>query len=109
MGYWPRFGLQRHSGYLDPTRSRSSITAVTAPPGVLVDTIEVQPEAPMGDEAPANILGAPTPDLGNDGSRKPRSGRVGGRLRCVGCPAHTLLSLVTLPRSSPRSRWRVRR
>jgi NADP-dependent 3-hydroxy acid dehydrogenase YdfG len=60
MGYWPKFGLQRHAGYLDPTAiAQAVVTAVTAPPGVQVDTIEVQPEAPKGDEAPANIIERP--------------------------------------------------
>jgi NADP-dependent 3-hydroxy acid dehydrogenase YdfG len=60
MGYWPRFGLQRHGGYLDPGAiAHAVVTAVTAPPGVLVDTIEVQPEAPMGGEAPAHIIERP--------------------------------------------------
>jgi NAD(P)-dependent dehydrogenase (short-subunit alcohol dehydrogenase family) len=60
MGYWPKFGLQRHGGVLEPEAiARAVVTAVTAPPGVLVDTIEVQPEAPMGDEAPATIIERP--------------------------------------------------
>lgn len=47
MGYWPRFGLQRHGGFLDPVAvARAVVTAVCAPPGVQFDTIEVQPEAP---------------------------------------------------------------
>jgi len=60
MGYWPRFGLQRHAGVLEPEAiSRAVVAAVTAPPGVLLDTIEVQPEAPMGDDAPATIVERP--------------------------------------------------
>jgi NAD(P)-dependent dehydrogenase (short-subunit alcohol dehydrogenase family) len=60
MGYWPRFGLQRHGGVLEPGAIAAAVvTAVTAPPGVLVDTIEVQPEAPMGDETPAHIIERP--------------------------------------------------
>lgn len=60
MGYWPRFGLQRHAGYLEPAAiARAVVTAVTAPPGVVVDTIEVQPEAPMGDEEPAPAIEHP--------------------------------------------------
>jgi NADP-dependent 3-hydroxy acid dehydrogenase YdfG len=47
MRYWPRYGLQRHTGYLQADDvARAVITAVTAPTGVHVDTIEVQPEAP---------------------------------------------------------------
>ena len=54
MTYWPRYGLQRHLATLEPTAvARAVITAVTAPPGVHVDTIEMQPEAPVGVEAPA--------------------------------------------------------
>jgi NADP-dependent 3-hydroxy acid dehydrogenase YdfG len=57
MSYWPRFGLQRHAGILEPEAiARAVVTAVTAPPGVLVDTIEVQPEAPMGDVDPMAIM-----------------------------------------------------
>ena len=60
MTYWPRFGLQRHPGMLDPSAvARAVVTAVTAPPGVLVDTIEVQPEAPVGDAGPATIIERP--------------------------------------------------
>jgi NADP-dependent 3-hydroxy acid dehydrogenase YdfG len=52
MQYWPRYGLQRHTGYLQPEDvARAVVTAVTAPAGVHVDTIEVQPEAP-GKEPP---------------------------------------------------------
>jgi NADP-dependent 3-hydroxy acid dehydrogenase YdfG len=50
MEYWPRYGLQRHSGVLAPEDvARAVVTAVTAPAGVHVDTIEVQPEAPGPD------------------------------------------------------------
>lgn len=60
MGYWPRFGLQRHAGVLEPEAvARAVATAVTAPPGVVVDTVEVQPEAPVGDESPAQIIERP--------------------------------------------------
>jgi NADP-dependent 3-hydroxy acid dehydrogenase YdfG len=60
MGYWPRFGLQRHGGYLEPDAiARAVVTAVTAPAGVVVDTIEVQPEAPVGDATPAAIVERP--------------------------------------------------
>ena len=60
MTYWPRFGLSRHAGILDPEAiSRAVVHAVTAPPGVHVDTIEVQPQAPVGDDTPAQILERP--------------------------------------------------
>ncbi|HEV2310044.1 MAG TPA: SDR family NAD(P)-dependent oxidoreductase [Acidimicrobiia bacterium] len=61
MAYWPRFGLQRHGGFLEASAvARAVATAVTAPPGVLFDTIEVQPEAPVGDVGPAPIIERPT-------------------------------------------------
>jgi NADP-dependent 3-hydroxy acid dehydrogenase YdfG len=48
MQYWPRYGLQRHRGSLQADDvARAVLTAVTAPPGVHFDTIEVQPEAPV--------------------------------------------------------------
>ena len=60
MSYWPRFGLQRHSGVLEPEAiARAVVTAVTAPPGVLFDTIEVQPEAPVGESGPMSPLERP--------------------------------------------------
>jgi NADP-dependent 3-hydroxy acid dehydrogenase YdfG len=47
MEYWPRYGLQRHGGVLAAEDvARAVVTVVTAPAGVHVDTIEVQPEAP---------------------------------------------------------------
>jgi len=65
LGYWPRFGLQRHPGVLEPEAiARAVVTAVTAPAGVLFDTIEVQPEAPIGESAPARAL--ERPDAGSD-------------------------------------------
>lgn len=61
MGYWPRYGLQRHSGVLDATAvARAVVTAVTAPSGVHFDTIEVQPEAPVGSTGPAQVFERPT-------------------------------------------------
>jgi NAD(P)-dependent dehydrogenase (short-subunit alcohol dehydrogenase family) len=60
MAYWPRFGLQRHGGFLDPSAvARAVVAAVTAPPGVLFDMIEVQPEAPVGDDRPAQVIAPP--------------------------------------------------
>ena len=60
MAYWPRFGLQRHAGVLEPDAvARAVVAAVTAPAGVHVDTIEVQPEAPIGDAGPARIIEGP--------------------------------------------------
>lgn len=69
ISYWPRFGLQRHAGILEPESiARAVVTAVTAPPGVLLDTIEVQPEAPVGESGPARPLERPdageSPDAG---------------------------------------------
>lgn len=47
LEYWPRFGLQRHDGVMDAGAvARAVVMAVTTPPGVHIDTIEVQPEAP---------------------------------------------------------------
>lgn len=60
MGYWPRFGLQRHAGVLDASAvARAVVTAVTAPAGVHFDTIEVQPEAPVDDQGPAKAFERP--------------------------------------------------
>ncbi|HEY3724586.1 MAG TPA: SDR family NAD(P)-dependent oxidoreductase [Acidimicrobiia bacterium] len=48
MDYWPRFGIQRHLNTLHPDDiARAVVYAVTSPPGVHVDVVEVQPEAPM--------------------------------------------------------------
>jgi NADP-dependent 3-hydroxy acid dehydrogenase YdfG len=47
MATWPRFGIQRHFEALDPADvARAVVYAVTSPPGVHVDLLEVQPEAP---------------------------------------------------------------
>lgn len=60
MSYWSRFGLQRHAGVLEPQAiARAVVTAVTAPPGVVIDSIEVQPEAPVGETGPAQIIERP--------------------------------------------------
>jgi NADP-dependent 3-hydroxy acid dehydrogenase YdfG len=60
MAYWPRFGLQRHAGVLEADAvARAVLVAVTSPPGVHLDTIEVQPAAPVGDLGPAQILERP--------------------------------------------------
>ena len=46
--FWQHFGLQRHPGFLPADQiGRAVVFAVTSPHGVLLDTIEVQPEAPM--------------------------------------------------------------
>ena len=50
-GYWQRYGLQRHFGLLDPSDvGRAVATVVTARPGIMYDTLEVQPECPVGDQ-----------------------------------------------------------
>jgi NADP-dependent 3-hydroxy acid dehydrogenase YdfG len=60
MSYWPRFGLSRHAGVLEPEAvARAVVVAVTAPAGVHIDTVEVQPQAPVGDESPAQIIERP--------------------------------------------------
>jgi NADP-dependent 3-hydroxy acid dehydrogenase YdfG len=47
MSSWPRFGIQRHQQTLSPDDvARAVVYAVTSPPGVHVDVVEVQPEAP---------------------------------------------------------------
>jgi NAD(P)-dependent dehydrogenase (short-subunit alcohol dehydrogenase family) len=62
MPYWHRFGLQRHQGLLAPEHVADAVvTAVCAPRGVRLDTIEVQPEAPVGDDAPAGPIDRPPP------------------------------------------------
>jgi NAD(P)-dependent dehydrogenase (short-subunit alcohol dehydrogenase family) len=61
MGYWPRYGLQRHAGVLEPVAvANAVVTAITSPPGIHVDTIEVQPEAPVGTADPAQAFERPT-------------------------------------------------
>jgi NADP-dependent 3-hydroxy acid dehydrogenase YdfG len=48
--YWKHFGLQRHLGVMPADAvARAVVLAVTTPPGVHLDTIEVQPESPTGD------------------------------------------------------------
>lgn len=60
MSYWPRFGLGRHAHVLDAEAvAHAVIVAVSAPPGVLLDTIEVQPQPPVGDYGPAQALERP--------------------------------------------------
>lgn len=50
LAYWNRFGLQRHGGVMPAEAvARAVVLAVTTPPGVHLDTLEVQPEAPMRD------------------------------------------------------------
>lgn len=47
LPYWQRYGLQRHGGVMPAEAvARAVVLAVTTPEGVLLDTIEVQPEAP---------------------------------------------------------------
>lgn len=60
MEFWPRYGLQRHAGVLEPGAvARAVVFAVTAPEGVHLDTIEVQPEAPTPG-GPAEIIERPS-------------------------------------------------
>lgn len=48
IAYWPHFGLQRHFGVMPSEAvARAVKLAVTTPRGVMLDTIEVQPEAPL--------------------------------------------------------------
>jgi NADP-dependent 3-hydroxy acid dehydrogenase YdfG len=47
MTYWPHYGIQRHFNTLHPDDvARAVVYAVTSPPGVHIDVLEVQPEAP---------------------------------------------------------------
>jgi NAD(P)-dependent dehydrogenase (short-subunit alcohol dehydrogenase family) len=47
MTYWPHYGVQRHFNTLHPDDvARAVVYAVTSPPGVHIDLLEVQPEAP---------------------------------------------------------------
>ncbi|MGZ6996225.1 MAG: SDR family NAD(P)-dependent oxidoreductase [Acidimicrobiia bacterium] len=47
MSYWPHYGVQRHFNTLHPDDvARAVVYAVTSPPGVHIDLLEVQPEAP---------------------------------------------------------------
>jgi len=60
MGYWPRFGLQRHAGVLDTGAvAQAVVTALVAPPGVHMELIEVQPAAPVNESGPARIIERP--------------------------------------------------
>ena len=46
--YWQKFGVQRHWGTLNPEDVAAVVVhAVTAPPGVHMSEIEVQPQAPI--------------------------------------------------------------
>ena len=52
LPYWQRFGLQRHAAMMPGEAvARAVVMAVTTPPGVYLDTIEVQPEAPLDEDA----------------------------------------------------------
>jgi NADP-dependent 3-hydroxy acid dehydrogenase YdfG len=54
--YWQRYGLQRHFGLLDATDvARAVATVVTARPGIMYDTLEVQPECPVGDDRSLDV------------------------------------------------------
>ncbi len=45
---WPRFGIQRHFNTMEPVDvARVVVHALTAPPHARIDTIEVQPVAPI--------------------------------------------------------------
>jgi NADP-dependent 3-hydroxy acid dehydrogenase YdfG len=47
LSYWPHYGIQRHFNTLHPDDiARAVVYAVTSPPGVQIDVVEVQPEAP---------------------------------------------------------------
>jgi NADP-dependent 3-hydroxy acid dehydrogenase YdfG len=49
--FWQHYGLQRHFGLLDAADvGRAVATVVTTRPGIMYDTLEVQPECPRGDD-----------------------------------------------------------
>lgn len=51
VAYWPHFGLQRHLGVMPGEAvARAVRVAVTTPPGVVFDVLEVQPVAPITEE-----------------------------------------------------------
>jgi hypothetical protein len=63
MTYWPRFGLGRHGHVLEAEAvAQAVVIAVSAPAGVHLDTIEVQPQAPVGADGPAQALERPATD-----------------------------------------------
>jgi NADP-dependent 3-hydroxy acid dehydrogenase YdfG len=48
LAYWQHFGLQRHGGVMPADAvARAVVLAATTPRGVVLDTIEIQPEAPI--------------------------------------------------------------
>ena len=48
LAYWQRYGLQRHGGMIAPEAvARAVVLAATTPAGAVLDTIEVQPTAPI--------------------------------------------------------------
>ena len=50
IGLWPRFGIQRHFNTVEPADIASVVVhALTAPTHARIDTIEVQPVAPISD------------------------------------------------------------
>ena len=55
-GFWQHYGLQRHFGLLDPSDvGRAVATVGTARPGIMYDTLEIQPECPVGDDRTATF------------------------------------------------------
>jgi NADP-dependent 3-hydroxy acid dehydrogenase YdfG len=51
LAYWQHYGLQRHGGVMSADAvARAVVLAVTTPRGVVLDTIEVQPEAPVAEQ-----------------------------------------------------------
>jgi len=48
MDFWPRFGIQRHYNTMEPDDvARAVLFALTRPPGMHIDSIEVQPDPPL--------------------------------------------------------------
>ena len=52
LGIWPRFGIQRHFNTVEPADIAAAVVhALTAPAHARLDTIEVQPVAPLTEPA----------------------------------------------------------
>jgi hypothetical protein len=46
---WPRFGLLRHAALMEPVQvARAIVTTLTAPRGMQLNLVTVDPEAPSG-------------------------------------------------------------
>lgn len=60
MPYWQTFGLQRHAGLLQAEQvANAVVAAVGAPRGMRLSVVELQAEAPVGEDSPLGILTRP--------------------------------------------------